>query len=70
MPIKSTNPAGGFRGARQDASASSWNAPGTISQIGDRKQDRPIFRVTLRPEPGVADPAYALRGLLKRALRS
>ena len=40
------------------------------NMTGDRKQDRPVFRLTLRPEPHVADPVYALRGLLKRALRS
>lgn len=50
--------------------ASSWNDSLANNQIAARKQDRPIFRLTLRPEPHVADPVYALRGLLKRALRS
>jgi hypothetical protein len=71
MPQKNKGPAGGFRRAQQDIASASWNASAcTNSQIGDRKQDRPVFRLTLRPEPHVADPVYALRGLLKRALRS
>jgi hypothetical protein len=31
--------------------------------------DRPIYRLELRPEPGCINPVYALRQLLKRALR-
>lgn len=31
--------------------------------------DRPLFRLTLRPEPDVADPLRALRAALKRLLR-
>ena len=62
-------PRSGVR-VRQDIASASWNASCVNSQTGDQKQDRPIFRLTLRPEPHVADPVYALRGLLKRALRS
>ena len=67
---KNQSPAAGDRRARQDIAKASWNASCTNSQTGDQKQDRPIFRLTLRPEPHVVDPVYALRGLLKRALRS
>lgn len=31
---------------------------------------RPVYRLLLRPEPGVADPDRALRAFLKTALRS
>jgi hypothetical protein len=33
------------------------------------KDERPTFLLHLRPEPHVADPFRALRGLLKAALR-
>jgi hypothetical protein len=32
--------------------------------------ERPVFRLLLRPEPGVAEPERALRRLLKMALRA
>jgi hypothetical protein len=34
-----------------------------------RPKARPVFVLRLRPEPGVIDPARALRALLKTALR-
>jgi hypothetical protein len=38
-------------------------------KCADTVTDRPIYRLELRPEPGCINPAYALRQLLKRALR-
>ena len=63
MAIRKANPATGDGGAA--GIASSWNDSPANSQIAARKQDRPIFRLTLRPEPHVANPEYALRGALK-----
>ena len=34
-----------------------------------RPTGRPVYRLELRPEPGVRDPILALRSLLKFALR-
>ena len=68
MATRKANPATGDGGAA--GIASSWNDTPANTEIAARKQGRPIFRLTLRPEPHVVDPAYALRGLLKRALRS
>ncbi|MCB2055658.1 MAG: hypothetical protein KDE35_15635 [Geminicoccaceae bacterium] len=35
-----------------------------------RRTGRTVYRLELRPEPGVRDPILALRSLLKIALRS
>jgi hypothetical protein len=35
-----------------------------------KANDRPTFRLLLRPEPGVAEPERALRRLLRIALRT
>ena len=33
------------------------------------RQPRPVFTITLRPQPGVDDPVRALRAALKTLLR-
>jgi hypothetical protein len=64
MPQKNWARDCGGRGAQQELA--SWNASScTNSQTGDRKQDRPVYRLTLTPGPHVANPEYALRGALK-----
>ena len=68
MTTRKANPATGDGGAA--GIASSWNDSPAISGIAARKQDRPVYRLTLRPEPGVTNPARALRHALKRLHRS
>jgi hypothetical protein len=40
----------------------------TASTTKPAEKDRPVFVITLRPEPGI-DPVLALRALLKVTLR-
>lgn len=69
MALKNTNPAVAC-GARQDIASASWNASScTNSQTSRPSQDRPVYVIRVRPEPGV-DATRALRHFLKRALRS